>query len=591
MSIIKDYSRDELFDELGLKRLKESYMRKDEVSPQDRFAFVSEKFSSNPAHAQRLYNYSSKHWLSYSTPVLAYGRSKKALPISCYLNYIADTTNGLINNLSETNLLSTLGGGVGIGFGIRTVDDKSVGVIPHLKTYDMSAIAYKQGSTRRGSYAAYLDISHPEIIPFIEMRKTTGDSNMRCHNLNHGVNVFDKFMQLIEQCMIDPKANDDWELIDPHSKEVKSIVSAKRLWELMLETRMQGEPYILFIDTANDALPEYMKERGHSIKQSNLCSEIMLPTSAERTAICCLSSVNDEYFDAWKDDELFLKDIAEMLDNVLDVFIADAPPELFRAILTAKTERNIGIGQLGLHAYLQKNMIPFEGPMAKSVNIKIAKHIKNKLDIANLELGTERGEAEEAKGTGKRFCHMIAIAPNASSSIIMGNTSPSIEPYRANIYRQDTLSGASTFINKWLNRLLIEKAGGENETYDKMRLDLIGNEGSVQNMSYLSDYEKSVFKTAMEIDQRWIIELAGDRQKHIDQGQSINIFLPPNVDIKYLHAVHFMAWKHKLKALYYCRSDKIRRADKVSQSVERKIIDEIDLVALVNDTECLACEG
>lgn len=591
MKVIKDYRRDGLFDELGLKRLRESYMLDSEKSPQDRLAFVSETFSSSPDHAQRLYDYASKHWLSYSTPILAYGRSKKALPISCYLNYIDDTTKGLIDNLSETNLLSTLGGGVGIGFGIRSVDEKSVGVIPHLKTYDMSTLAYKQGQTRRGSYAAYLDISHPEIVQFIEMRKSTGDANMRCHNLHHGVNITDKFMHIIERCMEDKDANDDWPLIDPHSKEVKSVVSAKWLWEKLLETRMQGEPYILFIDTANDSMPWFLDKDEFKIRQSNLCTEIMLPTSRDRTAICCLSSLNVEYFDEWKHNDIFIKDVARMLDNVLNVFIKDAPPELHRAILSAKEERNIGIGQLGFHSYLQKNNIPFESAIAKSVNIKIAKHISLYTDLASRALGIELGYAPAAYRSKDRFCHTTAIAPNASSSIIMGNTSPSVEPYRSNVFRQDTLSGSHTHFNKYLLKLIYDKSEGNEGRYSTMIKQLVEAEGSVQGLDFFDDYEKSVFKTAMEIDQRWIIELAADRQQYIDQGQSINLFFRPTVNIKYLHAVHFMAWKKGLKSLYYVRSDKIRRADKVSQAVERKIIDEIDLKTLIDEQDCIACEG
>lgn len=583
-----DYSRDNLFDALGMKRLEESYMRKDEISPQERFAYVATKLGTNKAHAQRLYDYASKHWLSFSTPILSYGRSNKGLPISCYLNYIEDTTQGLIDNLSETNLLSTLGGGVGIGFGIRSQDEKSVGIIPHLKTYDMSSLAYKQGSTRRGSYAAYLNIEHPEIVPFLEIRKPTGDPNMRCQNMHHGINISDKFMQVIEECMLNPDANDDWDLIDPHTKEVTKTISAKWLWERILDTRMQtGEPYLLFIDTANNALPDFMKRHGHSIKQSNLCSEIILPTSAERTAICCLSSVNVEYYDEWKDNELFIQDVAELLDNVLDVFIEEAPIGLHRAVESAVMERNIGIGQLGFHAYLQKNSIPFEGVMAKVSNKKIAKHISDKVLLANLYLGSIRGEAPDAVGTGRRFCHMLAIAPNASTSIIMGNTSPSVEPYRSNVYRQDTLSGSTTHFNKWLKAVLKSK----DINYEEVKAQVIKAEGSVQGITCLSEHEKAVFRTAMEIDQRWVIELAADRQEYVDQGQSINLFFAPDSHIKYLHAVHFLAWKSGVKALYYCRSAKLKRVGNISSSIVRKRIGEdLDMQQIAEGATCLACE-
>ena len=450
-----DLERDGLFDELGIKRLQESYMREDEISPQHRFAFVSKAFSTNDEHAQRLYEYSSKHWLSYSTPILSFGRSKRGMPISCFLNFIEDTAEGLVDNLSETNWLSMLGGGVGIGFGIRSADDKSTGVMPHLKIYDASSLAYRQGRTRRGSYAAYLDISHPDIIPFLEMRKPTGDPNVRCLNLHHGINITDDFMHIIEQCMLDTEAIDDWQLKDPHSGEIRETVSAKHLWQQILELRMHtGEPYIHFIDTSNKMLPQFLKDKGLKIHQSNLCSEIILPTNEDRTAVCCLSSLNLEHYDDWKNDTLFLRDVVEMLDNVLEYFITNAPDTISRAIYSASRERSIGVGALGFHAYLQKNNTAFEGVMAKVANNKMFKTIREGLNDANLQLGKERGEAPDAVGTGQRFSHLMAIAPNASSSIIMGNTSPSIEPYRANAYRQDTLSGSSLTKNKWLDKIL-----------------------------------------------------------------------------------------------------------------------------------------
>lgn len=591
MTVQIDYSRDSLFDELGLKRLRESYMRDEETSPQERFAFVSETFGSNPAHAQRLYEYSSKHWLSYSTPILSFGRSKKGLPISCFLNWIEDTAEGLVDTLSETNWLSMLGGGVGVGFGIRSADDKSVGIMPHLKIYDASCLAYRQGRTRRGSYAAYLDIDHPDIELFLEMRKPTGDQNIRALNLHHGINIPDAFMQIIEKCMIDGNANDTWELKDPHTREVKKTISAKYLWQKVLDLRMQtGEPYIHFIDTSNRFLPSWLKEKGLKVRQSNLCSEIILPTDNDRTAVCCLSSVNLEYYEEWKNDKMFLRDVAEMLDNVLEYFIKNAPNSVQRAIYSASRERSIGIGALGFHALLQKNNIAFESMDATVLNRKIFKHMRLKLNDANRELGQERGEAPDAMGTGFRFSHLMAIAPNASSSIIMGNTSPSIEPLRANAYRQDTLSGAFLNKNKYLDKLLKEKCQETGADIDEVWSSVIANDGSVQHLDFLDEHTKNVFKTAMEIDQRWLIEHAADRQEYIDQGQSLNIFFQPNTHVKYLHAVHFLAWKRGLKTLYYCRSDKIRRADKVSQQIERKVIEEIDMKALAEDV-CVACEG
>ena len=586
-----DLERDKLFDELGIKRLKESYMREDETSPQHRFAYVSKAFGSNPEHSQRLYDYASKHWLSYSTPILSFGRSKKGLPISCFLNFIEDTAEGLVDNLSETNWLSMFGGGVGIGFGIRSADDKSTGVMPHLKIYDASSLAYRQGRTRRGSYAAYLDISHPDILSFLEMRKPTGDPNVRCLNLHHGVNIPDKFMEIIERCMVDKDADDSWELIDPASNEVREVVSAKHLWQQILELRMHtGEPYIHFIDTSNRALPKHLKDLGLKVHQSNLCSEIILPTNEQRTAVCCLSSLNLETYDEWKDNELFLRDTAEMLDNVLQYFIDNAPVVIARAKYSAMRERSIGVGALGFHAYLQRKGIAFEGVMAKVANNRIFKTIREGLDNANQILGKERGEAPDAVGTGQRFSHLMAIAPNASSSIILGNTSPSVEPYRANAYRQDTLSGSFLNKNRWLDALLRTKETDEEKLQD-IWSSIIANDGSVQHLDILDENEKAVFKTSMEIDQRWVIDLAADRQQYIDQAQSLNVFFRPDSNIKYIHAIHFMAWKKGLKTMYYLRSEKIGKADKVSKKIEREVIKELDMTQIAQGNDCIACEG
>jgi ribonucleoside-diphosphate reductase alpha chain len=592
-SIKIDLDRDKLFDELGIKRLQESYMKEDEKSPQERFAYVSKAFSSSPEHAQRLYEYSSNHWLSYSTPILSFGRSKRGLPISCFLPYLDDSAEGLVNTLSEVNWLSMLGGGVGIGLGIRSADDKSVGIMPHLRTYDAASLAYRQGRTRRGSYAAYLDISHPDIINFLEMRKPTGDPNLRTLNLHHGINITDDFMLLIEKAILDPEADDSWELKDPHTQEVREVVSARELWQRILETRMlTGEPYIHFIDTSNRMMPEFQKKLGLSIKQSNLCSEIILPTDKQRTAVCCLSSVNLEYYDEWKTHPQFLQDIADMLDCVLTYFISSAPSSIERAKYSAIRERSIGIGALGFHALLQRKGIAFESALAKSINMQIFKHIRSKLDEANLALGKERGEAPDAEGTGQRFSHLMAIAPNASSSIIMGNTSPSVEPYRANAYRQDTLSGSHLNKNKWLDKIIKGKCDVDTKLdYQEIWSSIIANDGSVQHLDILDQYTKDVFKTSMEIDQRWVVEHAADRQKHIDQAQSINLFFRPDVNVKYLHACHFLAWKQGLKTLYYCRSEKLAKADKVSKKIERDIIQEIDLKSIADGNECLACEG
>lgn len=927
-NITIDKSRDSLFDELGKVRLKDSYMMPNEDSPQERFAYVSSAFASNEGHAQRLYDYSSKHWLSYSTPILAFGKNKRGMPISCFLNYLEDTSQGLVNNLSETNWLSMMGGGVGVHVGIRGTDEKSVGVMPHLKTYDSCSLAYKQGSTRRGSYAAYLDISHPDIVQFLEMRKPTGDQNMKALNLNHGVNITDKFMQLIEKCMVDPSADDSWELVQPHSGKVVEVVSAKAIWMKILELRMQtGEPYLWFIDRANEGVPEYQKKLGLKNHGSNLCvapetmvltregyqpiadledetldiwngqewsevqvkktgenqkllkvvtnsgfelectpyhkfyiamrhptsgnrwviekrahelkagdkliksdfpviegsqvfenayenglysaegfidgkyqsiylygekrklkqfmdtnvfnywyvhenqdrelarsavlrskffvpsgdftiksklqwfagvcdgdgtvtrngntqsiqvgsinkgflleiqmmlqtlgvsskvtkmadegfqmlpanngtgelkeywtqnsyrlligqtgictltslgfaphrlvitdhvpnrectqfvkitevidegrtddtfcftekkrsmgvfngiltgncSEISLVTSAERTAVCCLSSVNLEYYDEWKSNEQFLPDILEMLDNVITYFIENAPDEISRARFSAERERSVGVGALGYHAYLQKCGIPFESPMAKGINMRIFKHIRQGLDTANIELAKQRGACPDAAEAGvlKRCSHVMAVAPNASSSIIMGNTSPSIEPYAANAYRQDTSSGAFLNKNKFLDKIILKEAEGKDlNWYNDAWASIISNDGSVQHLEWMDDYTKEVFKTAPEIDQRWIIEQCADRQKEVDQAISTNLFFRPDVSIVYLHTVHYLAWKLGLKSLYYVRSAKLRKADKTGQKIERKRIeDEISMQDIVSNTSCMACEG
>jgi ribonucleoside-diphosphate reductase alpha chain len=589
--IEKDYSKDNLFDEMGLRRLKDSYMLESEKSPQDRFAFVASAFASNQAHADRLYNLLSRQILSASTPILSYGTSKKGLPISCYLSYIDDSASGLINTLAEICWLSVSGGGVGLGIGIRSEDDKSVGVMPHLKTYEAISLAYRQGKTRRGSFAAYLGISHPNIKQFIDMRKPTGDANQRCQELHHGVNITDEFMQLIEDCMKDENCDDAWNLIDPHTGLVKEVVSAKQLWESILETRMRtGEPYLHFIDESNRQLPEFQKKLNLSVTQSNICTEITLPTDKERTAVCCLASLNLEYWDEWKDDYQVYRDVAEMLDNALDIFIKDAPDEVIRAKFSAYRERAIGIGALGFHALLQSKGIPFESAMASSVNRQIFSRYEIHLKTVNYDLGLERGECPDGVGYGVRFSHMTSIAPNASSSIIMGNTSPSIEPFRGNAYRQDTLSGSFLNKNKYLDKILVKRIPTIVEYMDVWS-SIVSNAGSVQHLECLTQDEKDVFKTASELDQNWIIQHAADRQPYIDQAQSVNLFFKANASLDYLHHVHYMAWKKKLKTLYYCRSDKIYHGDSMNKKIERVTMDSMKVPFLKStEEECLACQ-
>lgn len=914
--LLIDLSRDNKFDKLGKQRLRESYMMANETSPQERFAYVCSKMGTDTAHAQRLYEYVSHHWLSLSTPILSYGKAKHGLPISCYLSYMADTSDGLLDTLLEVNQLSMLGGGVGVGIGIRTSDNKSTGVMPHVNTYDASCLAYKQDGVRRGSYAMYLDIDHPEIIPFLDMRKPTGDHNVRCLNLHHGINVSDKFMKLIELCIEEGKKgnniDDTWNLIDPHSREVKGKVSARDLWQRILETRMKtGEPYLCFIDTCNRGMYDFQREKGLTIKQSNLCvapetliltedgqypikdlegktvkvwngdefsevtvaqtgtekelidvvlsdgsiitctpyhkfiiaksahivsgpearkdrqtpildavrieaqdlkigmklrrtelptilgslkydirypythgffcgdgtvanssesrialygekknlmkyfdikgtsgkedargritiilpfdidakfkvpvnatlecrlkwlagyldadgcvvnngpntpcaiqvscinfvflkniqtmlvgmgikskivlqknsrkqmlpdgkggyknydckpiwrmiipafglyhlstlgfethrlkwitskqkicvtrfveisdviqtgrlddtycfnepnnhagvfngtlisncSEIILPTNYERTAVCCLSSVNLERYDEWKDNSLFIKDIMEMLDNALSIFIDKSPSRIHRAKNSAQKERSIGIGVLGFHALLQQKHVAFGSDEACEINHAVFKELRDKIDSANLELGSLRGSPEDAQGTGRRFCCTMAIAPTATSSIIMGNTSPSVEPFRANAYRQDTMSGSFLNKNKYLREIISKRLNNERDE-DRVWSHIVSNDGSVQQLpsDLLSIKEKNIFKTAFEIDQTWVVKHAADRQQYIDQSQSINLFIAPNVHVKQLHSLHFNAWKKGLKTLYYLRSVKISEADKISSN-------------------------
>ena len=582
-----DYSRDELLTDFGKTTLKDRYLLPTEDSPQDGFLRAAKAFSDNDEMAERIYSYASKLWFMYSTPVLCNAGSKRGMPISCFLNYVADSREGLTGHYTENAWLASVGGGIGGYWGHIRSDgtmtsggSQSSGSIPFLHVVDSEILAFSQGKTRRGSYAAYMDISHPEIIEFIEMRKPSGgDVHRKCLNLHHGVNISNEFMQLIDNCIKEPTYDDSWNLIDPHTKKVVRTVSARELWQKILETRVAtGEPYISFIDTINDALPETQKKLGLEVHHSNLCTEITLPTSDNRTAVCCLSSVNLEKYDEWKNDTLFIPDLIRFLDNVLQYFIDYAPEELFRARFSAINERSLGLGAMGFHAYLQSKGIPFESVLAKSLNLKIFKKIKEQAVEESKRLAIKRGEAPDMEGTGMRNAHLLAIAPNASSSIICGTTSPSVEPYRANAYVQKTMSGSFLVKNKYLEKLL-EKKGINNDT---TWTSILANRGSVLHIKELSDYEKDTFKTAIEINQQWVIEHAADRQQYICQGQSINVFVPADVNVKELHDIHMLAWKRKLKTLYYCRSEAIKRAELVSKKIERTIIPEAD---------CLSCEG
>ena len=582
-----NYDRDALLTDFGKTTLKDRYLLPTEDSPQDGFLRAAKAFSDNDEMAERIYSYASRLWFMYSTPVLSNAGSKRGMPISCFLNYVGDSREGLTGHYTENAWLASVGGGIGGYWGHVRSDgtmtsggSQSSGSIPFLHVVDSEILAFSQGKTRRGSYAAYMDISHPEIIEFIEMRKPSGgDVHRKCLNLHHGVNISNEFMQLIDNCIKEPTYDDSWNLIDPHTKKIVRTISARELWQKILETRVAtGEPYVSFIDTINDALPETQKKLGLEVHHSNLCTEITLPTSDNRTAVCCLSSVNLEKYDEWKNDTLFIPDLIRFLDNVLQYFIDHAPEELFRARFSANNERSLGLGAMGFHAYLQSKGIPFESVLAKSLNLKIFKKIKEQAVEESKRLAIKRGEAPDMEGTGMRNAHLLAIAPNASSSIICGTTSPSVEPYRANAYVQKTMSGSFLVKNKYLEKLL-EKKGINNDT---TWTSILANRGSVLHIKELSDYEKDTFKTAIEINQQWVIEHAADRQQYICQGQSINVFVPADVNVKELHDIHMLAWKRKLKTLYYCRSEAIKRAELVSKKIERTIIPEAD---------CLSCEG
>jgi ribonucleoside-diphosphate reductase alpha chain len=615
-----DYSRDELFTESGYQRLKDGYMLESERSPQERFAFVSKTFSSNPEHAQRLYEYSSKMWLSYATPILSYGKTKKSLPISCFASYLGDSMESILATSSETRMLAVVGGGVGLHVGLRPGDRKSSGIIPHLKTYDVDTLAFKQGTTRRGATAAYLSISHPEIIEFLEMRKPTGgDPNRKCLNLHHGINISDDFMKRVEQLSLNENLTkeeeeelDKWELINEHTGLVTEVVSIRELWERILTIRHEtGEPYLWFIDTANEHLPEFQKRLGLKNRGSNLCSEISLVTKDEsdgtpaRTFVCCLSSLNLEKWDEWKGNKQFIRDIVEMLDNVIDVFIKEGSkyPELSAAIYSAAQERSIGIGALGWHSLLQKRGIPFESALAIGLNNQIWDFVGTAGVESTLDLGDERGPcpdsitgashdySQDHYGDSRkpRNAHVFSIAPNASSSIILG-TSPSIEATRANVYLEKGVNGTKVHRNKYLETLLDKKECNTPEVWS----NIISNDGSVAGVDCLDEYEKDVFKTAMEIDQTWIIQHAADRQKHICQSQSVNLFFSPDANVEYLHLVHLMAWQKGLKSLYYLRSDTNKKADKVGKKVERQRIEDLKEIAAresLGEETCVSCEG
>ena len=573
--------RDKNITEQAMKLLKDYYCRDGETSPQQAFARAAACYSPNDAFAQRIYDYVSKGWFMYASPVLSNaikpGEKVKALPISCFLTYVPDSLEGLIEHTAELRWLSVKGGGVGGHWSdVRAVSDKAPGPMPFLSTVDADMVAYRQGKTRKGSYAAYIDIDHPDIIEFVNMRIPTGDVNRKCLNLHNAVNITDKFMQAVEN-------NEEWYLLDPNDRSVRDTISARKLWETLLETRFRtGEPYLNFIDTANRALPQPMKDKGLVLKGSNLCNEIHLPTSQDRTAVCCLSSVNIEKFDEWKDTNM-IKDLTKFLDYVLQFFIDHAGDEISRARYSAQQERSLGLGAMGLHSYYHKHRVPFESAKAELLNETIFKHIKEQALEATLEMGKELGECPDMAGTGRRNSHMLAIAPNANSSILC-DTSPSIEPSKANAYTHRTRAGSHLIKNRYLEEEL-EKLGKNTE---KVWTSIITSGGSVQHLKFLSDELKAVFKTAIELDQSKIIEQAAARQKYLCQGQSLNVFFPAGASKSYIHKVHYLAWKLGCKGLYYLRTETTQRAENVAEKIKR---DKLKDFVAQEDESCVACEG
>ena len=591
MSVKIDFSKDSLLDEFALATLKDRYMIPGETSPQEAFARAAETFADDDDHAQRLYDYVSNLWFMFATPVLSNGGTRRGLPISCFLNYVDDSREGITDHFTENAFLSSFGGGIGGSWSdVRSIGSKtskgseSTGVMPFMKVVDAEMLAFSQGVTRRGSYASYLHISHPEIEEFLDVRKPTGgDTNRKCTNLHHGVVISDAFMERIHNAGKVDNFDDSWDLVDPHSQKIVKTVSARALWVKLLQNRMEtGEPYIMFENAVQNELPDFQKRKGLKVHHSNLCSEITLATDEERTAVCCLSSVNLEYYDEWKNHPAFIPDLVRMLDNVLSDFIANAPEQLDRAKFSAMRERSIGLGAMGFHAYLQKNGMPFESAMAGGVNLEMFAYIKSKADQTTRELAIERGACPDDDTASVRNAHLLAIAPNASSSILCGNTSPSIEPFRANAYTQKTKTGSNLVKNKYLDKVIKEKSATEQEYTEHWR-SIVANKGSVQHLEILDEWDKDVFKTAVEINQSWIIEHASVRQQFICQSQSVNLFFPPDVNKADLHNIHMLAWAKNLKTLYYLRSEAISRADNVTSQAKREIIFE--------QSDCLSCEG
>ena len=592
-----DRTRDSNLTDFGRATLSDRYLGVNE-SYQDLFARVASYYGDNNLHAQRIYNYISNLWFMPATPVLSNGGTKRGLPISCFLNEAGDSLDGILDLWSENVWLAARGGGIGSYWGnLRSIGEKigrvgkTSGIIPFIKVMDSLTMAISQGSLRRGSAACYLPIDHPEIEEFIEMRRPTGgDPNRKALNLHHGVLISDAFMRAVE-------TDDQWALKSPKDGIVQSTIPARNLWIRLLTARIEtGEPYIIFIDTVNRLIPQHHKLAGLNVKTSNLCSEITLPTGIDkdgkdRTAVCCLSSLNIEKYDEWKDDENFVSDVMRFLDNVLDDFIENAPEQFSNATYSAMRERSVGLGVMGLHSFFQKKNIPLESAMSKVWNKKIFEHIQKKVDESSKELAEERGSCPDAAdyGINERFSNKTAIAPTASISIICGGTSPGVEPIAANSYTHKTLSGSFNVRNIHLEKILKKY----NKNNDEVWSSITTNQGSVRHLDFLSQEEKDVFKTAFELDQKWIVELGADRTPHISQAQSINLFLPADVHKRTLHQIHFQAWKKGLKSLYYCRSKSIQRAENINSGSST----DIEMNVYKNKEnheqeyeECLSCQ-
>ncbi|MBI1338832.1 ribonucleoside-diphosphate reductase subunit alpha [bacterium] len=586
-----DPSRDALLTDFGKKTLEDRYLLPDE-SIQGMFARVATAFADDQEHAQRIYDYISRLWFMPATPVLSNGGADRGLPISCFLNSVSDSLDGIVETWNENVWLASNGGGIGTYWGsVRSIGERvgqngqTSGIIPFIRVMDSLTLAISQGSLRRGSAACYLDVHHPEIEEFLEIRKPAGDFNRKSLNLHHGLNITDEFMEAV-------RTDSPFALRSPKSGEAIKHVSARHLWQKILELRLQtGEPYLIFSDTVNNAMPAHQRELGLKVRQSNLCSEIMLATGKDhlgedRTAVCCLSSVNAEKFLEWQGEERFLEDIFRFLDNVLEDFINRAPPEMDRAVYSAQRERSVGLGLMGFHSFLQAQGVALESAVAKSWNIRMFKHLRRGADAASVKLAKERGPCEDAadRGVMARFSHKLAIAPTASISIICGGTSAGIEPIPANIYTHKTLSGSFPVKNPHLEALLESKGLNRPAIW----ASILEHEGSVQHLEELTDDEKFTFRTAFEIDQRWIIELAADRTPYICQSQSLNLFLPGDIDKWDLHMLHWSAWEKGLKSLYYCRSKSVQRAAFAGSERER-----VEASAKTNRTdyeECLACQ-